>query len=176
MNAVVDMSPTVDPELIAWYREQAATGMQFQGLSLLPYAKSVNKLIIATGATRLLDYGCGLGYQYSRAKLHDFWRVPQPTLYDPAVAGLDTKPEGTFDGVICSDVLEHVPAELIGNVLRELFDYAEQFVWLSVCTRLAKKHFPDGRNLHVTCQPSSWWADRVRKFAKGRRYQLVFTP
>ena len=168
---------TVDPALIAWYRQASATKAQFQGLSVINHAKPIRKLIQATGATRLLDYGCGLGNQYSAAKLHEFWGVPVPALYDPGVVGLETKPAGSFHGVICSDVLEHVPEALLGNLLAEVFGYAERFVWMSVCCRPAKKSFPDGRNLHVTVRDPQWWTRLVRKFERpGLRTELIFTP
>lgn len=167
---------TLDPKLISWYREAHARKRQFQGLSVLTYADQIGRMIRGVNAVTLLDYGCGQGLQYTEHKLHERWGVPMPALYDPGVPALEAKPAGTFDGVICSDVLEHVPEELVANVLCELFGYARSFVWLSVCCRPAKKKFPDGRNLHVTVKDQAWWARRVRKFAREIPTQLVFTP
>lgn len=170
---------TVDPDVAAWYQSKSSLGTQFRGLSVINHDREIHGLIRATGSVRLLDYGCGLGHQYTEQQLHKRWGVPMPTLYDPGVAGLDTKPQGRFDGVICSDVLEHVPEELVDNVIAELFDYAERFLWASVCCRPAKKFFdPDTRtrNLHLTVQPQKWWVDRFFRAANGRRHFLVFTP
>ena len=108
--------------------------------------------------------------------------MPYPTLYDPGVEGLRQKPAGTFDGVICNDVLEHVPEHLVREVIAELFDYAERFVWASVCCRPAKKWFdPETkeRNLHVTLQPQKWWNARFLEAAgkkPGVKWSLVFNP
>lgn len=168
---------TVDEKLIAWYLEASSGGLQFHGLSILPHARELGILIRATGSTRLLDYGSGCGHQYGKHhRLHERWGVPQPTLYDPGVAGLEAKPAGTFDGVICSDVMEHVPERLVPAVLAEVFAYAEKFVWISVCCRPAKKKFPDGTNMHVTVRPQEWWVPLVRDVAAGKRFDLVFTP
>jgi 2-polyprenyl-3-methyl-5-hydroxy-6-metoxy-1,4-benzoquinol methylase len=174
---------TVDEKLNAWYREAHDTGTNFRGLSVMHHDRDIRRLIVrACGpkseALRVLDYGCGAGMQYEaphnlQRKLH----IPKPTLYDPGNAMYAEKPAGTFDGVICSDVLEHVPEALVGNVLAEVFDYAERFVWMSVCCRAAKKVFPDGTNMHVTVKGEQWWRKQVAKHAKaGVVYDLIFTP
>lgn len=167
---------TVDAALIAHYRFASAERQQFRGLSVLKYQDELAAIVCATGAVTLLDYGCGLGQQYTDHHLHERLGVPMPALYDPGVVGLETKPQGRFDGVICSDVLEHVPERLVENVIAECFDYADKFVWFSVCCRPAKKCFADGTNLHVTIKPPSWWKKLVKRVAAGRQYQLIFTP
>jgi hypothetical protein len=72
-------------------------------------------------------------------------------------------PAGTFDGVLCSDVLEHVPDEELDVFIPRLFAYADKFVWASVCCRAAKKCFPSGENMHVTIRPMSWWRRRFKQ-------------
>lgn len=149
---------TTDPNLSSAYRTLAQTNGNFYGLSILTYKHSIRKLIKRFEPTSLLDYGSGRGDAYKDPELlHKFWGVDAPTLYDPAFETHDQKPEGKFDGVICSDVLEHVPIELVPNFIEELFAYANKFVWASVCCRSAKKFFPDGRNLHLTIMRFDWW-------------------
>ena len=65
-----------------------------------------------------------------------------PTLYDPAVQGIDVKPEGQFDGVMCTDVLEHIPEDELDTVIADLAGYAKQWAFIAVCCRPAKKTFP----------------------------------
>lgn len=174
---------TVDPALMGYYREASATKLQFQGLSVLHHERDIRRLVIdACGKdanprkVRVLDYGSGLGFAWTKHRLHEKLGFVEPTLYDPGVRGLETKPDGTFTGVICSDVLEHVPEQLVDALLQEVFGYAERFVWLSVCCRKAKKYFPDGTNLHVTVKPREWWETRVRAAAlEGVQLHLVFT-
>lgn len=166
---------TFDPATIDYYREKSATGLQFRGLSILEHAADVGRLIAKTKSRTVLDYGCGRGDQYKVNRLHQTWSVPMPTLYDPGNAIRDKKPEGRFDFVICSDVLEHVEEEFVDAVIADLFAYATKFVWLSVCCRPAKKSFPDGRNLHLTIRPPEWWTEKVKAHAGETPFKLVFT-
>lgn len=149
---------TVDPKLLAQYRELAATGMNLLGLSLLKHKHVIHDLIRQTGSRTLLDYGSGAGRAYkAKFGLLEYWGVERPVLYDPAFPHIAEKPVGTFDGVLCSDVLEHVDLEHVHAVLFELFEYADKFVFVSTCSRKAKKNFPSGRNLHCTVMPFEWW-------------------
>ena len=170
------MPQTVDPQLIDYYRDAITAGAQFYGLGVVQYAKPIGKMMTRTGAKTVLDYGCGMGHAYTRKKLHKRWGLNPPTLYDPAVLQFSAKPNGTFDGVICSDVLEHVGEELVDAVIAELFAYANKFVWASVCCRPAKKCFPDGRNMHVTIKNFAWWEEKMNRAAKGKLHLLSETP
>lgn len=110
----------------------------------------------------MLDYGCGEGRQYTERRVHDAWGI-MPALYDPAVSGLDVLPLGKFDGVVCTDVLEHVPEDELDGVLAELRGYAKLWCFISVCCRPAKpnKNLPgSGGNAHVTIHPKEWWRQR----------------
>lgn len=158
------MMDTIDPELIAGYRRMATEGSNFQGLSVLQHARLIGKLITRTGARTLLDYGCAGAGAYAHPYLmHEGWGVDLPALYDPAVPAFEAKPSGQFDGVICSDVLEHVPERHVDAVIAELFGYATRFVFASVCCRPAKKRFPGTQvNLHVTVRPFAWWEQKLR--------------
>lgn len=163
-------------EMIARYRQLAESGTNFQGLSIIQHAYQIGDLIRDTGAQTLLDFGCGRGDQYKEPYfLHEVWGVPIPTLYDPAFADHDMIPAGKFDGVLCSDVLEHVPYEEVPAFVRRLFDYAEKFVWASVCCRVAKKKFDDGLNMHVTVQAFWWWQAKFVRWSRGKPYVLVET-
>lgn len=140
-------------DLAEQYKLMHAAG-HFPGHSIVAHVDEIDNLIRKSGSKTILDYGCGKGEQYSIRKLHKFWGV-EPTLYD--IATYPEKPEGTFDGVICTDVLEHVPEELVKDTIAELFSYARKFVFMSICTRDAKKTLPDGRNAHLTVRPQQWW-------------------
>lgn len=156
--------------LVPLYKEMAASGTQFQGLSILAHKEQIGELIERHKAKSLFDFGCGRGdaYQYPHM-LHRAWKVERPTLYDPAFEQHDQMPaEGVkFDGVICSDVLEHVPMADLQFVVDELFIRANKFVWASVCCRPAKKTFPDGRNLHVTIETFRWWQRFFQESSTG---------
>ncbi len=133
----------------------------WRGSSVGAYAEDIAALVFRTRAATLLDYGAGKGWQYSRAWLHRRWGGVRPWCYDPGVPGFDVKPLGTFGGVICTDVLEHLPENLVTVVLAEIFGYAERFVLLGIATREATKVLPDGRNAHLTVRPETWWRERI---------------
>ena len=134
----------------------------FQGSSLLKHVKEIAELVSKTGSTTLLDYGCGSGIQYSLHSSHLYWGGILPTLYDPASREHSSRPSGKFDGVICTDVAEHIPEEEIDDFLDDIFGYADKFIFITICTRPAKKLLPDGRNTHLTVRPEEWWIDKIK--------------
>ena len=62
----------------------------------------------------------------------------------------DTLPDGPFDGVISTDVLEHIPEEHLPETFDQIFSRAERFVFLAICTRKAIAILPSGENAHCT--------------------------
>lgn len=168
-------------KLVPLYRKMAADGGNFHGMSVLQHTGSIGRFIKSIGAKTLLDFGCGRGDAYrSPDRVYREWGLHRPdvTLYDPSFKGINTLPAAgrQFDVVLCSDVLEHVPAEEVDAFVARLFSYAKLGVWASVCTRPAKKFFPDGTNLHVTLQPFSWWEEKFREHAGATAWVLVETP
>lgn len=170
------------------YREMAAEGGNFYGNAILQHEAEIRALCQLHHAKGLLDYGCGRGDPWKDG-LAQRLGVYGVTLYDPAFPGHDILPaqKERFDGVICSDVLEHIPEDEVDEVIRRLFGYAQKFVWASVCCRKAKKKFPDGTNLHVTVRPFDWWHERFASACRatnrvrygtedGVTFQLVETP
>lgn len=150
----------------------------FPGQSLLPQAARIKRLIDDAGARRILDYGSGKGRQYSLRdvvlpgvegrwpSIQDYWGVDQIECYDPAYLPYADLPTGAYDGVICTDVLEHCPEEDIPWILDELFSYARKFVFANVACYPAKKRLPTGENAHCTIQPKEWWLDKFSQAAK----------
>jgi hypothetical protein len=168
--------------LVPHYQEMAARGASFFGLSVLQHETSIRSFAEAMGVKSVLDFGCGRGDAYGAPYfMHRRLGVPDDglTLYDPAFQELAAPPVGEHDLVICSDVLEHVPKHEVDEFVAVLFSHARRGVWASVCCRLAKKAFDDGRNLHVTVRPFSWWSAKFSEAAKQRpgiEWSLIETP
>ena len=165
--------------LMTEYRRLAAGGEALRGLSILRYQDQLAKIAKQFKPKTLLDYGCGAGDQWKqphRLHRHLGLRWFDVRLYDPAFPDHDEKPWGKFDGVLCSDVLEHVPEAEVDELVATLFGHAKQFVWASVCCRPAKKTFPDGTNLHVTLQPLDWWREVFARRAGGIAWFLEESP
>lgn len=163
------MFETIDPVMIERYKDMARGEANLRGMSTMVHAKSIEKIVRRTNAKTLLDYGSGAGDQYSIGKLHEFWNC-EVCQYDPAFEELNQKPNTTFDGVICNDVLEHIAEPQVTQVIAELYHYAEKFIFASVCCRLAKKSWEDGTNLHCTIQSMMWWE---RKFAEAAKPDIL---
>lgn len=164
-------------ELQAMYRTMHEHGESFLGIppeqtfpgkSLLPQAGRIKRLIEQTGALTVLDYGSGKGRQYEPMPVSDggggtwpgildYWGVDEVVCYDPCYAPYSALPEGVFDGVICTDVLEHCPEQDIPWIVGEIFDYATRFVFANVACYPASKRLPSGENAHCTIKAADWW-------------------
>src|SRR5690606_27925151 len=87
------------------------------------WAPHVRRIVAATGAKSVLDYGCGKG-TLRRAlrgvKVHE---------YDPAVPGKETLPRSA-GVVVCTDVMEHVEPECTEAVIAHLCGLATRAVFV----------------------------------------------
>lgn len=146
---------------------------RFPGYSIIQHTAEITALVKKTDARTLLDYGSGEGKQYTEKHVHRSWGGVCPSCFDPYVDWFSEKPAGLFDGVICTDVLEHVPEEDIPALLADIFSSARLFVFLSICTREAKKTLPDGRNCHLTVKPRAWWMKAIG--ARDVDYEIAWT-
>lgn len=159
---------------IDMYKQMHEDPNLYEGSALVLHAERIKNIIVSTQAKTLLDYGCGKGDQYHKEKLHDeYLRGILPTLYDPAVEQYSVKPTSTFDGVICTDVLEHIPEDQLAEVIKELISYADKFVYLGICNTPAKSFLPNGENSHVTLKSFDWWVDFIQPFANDK-YVMIY--
>jgi hypothetical protein len=159
----------------------------FPGASLPKEAARIKRLIKLTGAKTILDYGAGKGQQYLPLRLADeeerieypdirsYWGVDEIRCYDPGYQPFGTPPSGKFDGVICTDVLEHCPEEDVPWILDELFALAEKFVYANVACFPARKRLPSGGNAHCTIKPVRWWERQLERPTRAQpqiRYEF----
>jgi hypothetical protein len=159
----------------------------FPGASLPKQAASIKRLIRLTGARTILDYGAGKGQQYLPLRIVDeeerteypdirsFWGVDDIRCYDPGYQPFKELPAGKFDGVVCTDVLEHCPEQDIPWILDELFAFATRFVFANVACFPARKRLPSGGNAHCTIKPVGWWEEQLARPAQAKsdlRYEF----
>lgn len=156
----------------------------FAGKSLKKYLGPITELVRQTGATTVLDYGSGKGQTYdpypgepagSRFKSRPQWPDVKVTCYDPGYEPFSGPIEPAYDGVICTDVLEHITEEDIPWVLDKLFSHARLFVYAVAACYPARKVLPDGQNAHCTLQPPTWWREQMEGAARrhpGVRWEL----
>lgn len=130
----------------------------FSGQMGIETAMTIRGLVEQVGAKRLLDYGSGKGYQYLTQRMHEVWGI-LPECYDVGVQQLSARPEGLFDGIICTDVMEHIAERDLAEILTDIVSLTRPraFIYFAICCRLAWKTFPDGTNVHLTVRPPDWW-------------------
>lgn len=151
----------------AQYRVMHASGKMFRGASIKGHIEALTDLIAKHKPETMLDYGSGKGAQYTEWKVQENWGGLVPTCYDPGVPGIDVKPEGKFDGVICTDVIEHIPPETVEQEYLEAINYATKFAFFCIYTGPARKFLPDGRNAHLTQRPEKWWVEKTCQLTGG---------
>ena len=174
-------------ELVALYTRMHAEGERrlgippektFPGSSLAPHIVRIKALIDATRAKTVLDYGAGKGLQYRPQPvivderqvadgIAEYWDV-EIECYDAGYVPYSKLPQTSFDGVVCTDVLEHCPEEDLSWILDEIFGLARRFVYLNVACFPARKSLPNGENAHATVRPPQWWEALVRERASSR--------
>jgi hypothetical protein len=157
-------------------RHGMAAEHTFDGRSLPRQAYRIRRLIAATGARTLLDYGSGKGKQYLPNgimengvvrwnSMQEYWGVESIRCYDPGYPPFSTLPEGRFDGVVCTDVLEHCPEDDMAWIVGGLFGFARRFVFANVACYPAIKTLPNGENAHCTIRPIEYWRELFEKAA-----------
>ena len=167
-------------EILGYYRQMHVHGdpeqnvppaKMFDGKSLPQHAGVIRELISETGTKTILDYGSGKGHYYSTElesgdgthypNLQAYWGVEEITCYDPGYEPFAKLPEGPFNGVISTDVMEHLPEEDLSWIISEIFSFASEFVYLNICTLPAKRLLPNGENAHCTVKPPEWWVPLI---------------
>jgi len=139
------------------------------------HGNKIKELIIANNCLSILDYGSGKGQQYTVDNIHiKYFNGILPTLYDPAVPNIDILPAGTFDLVVCTDVLEHIPESLLDEVLSEIYSKAKFCVYLGICNSNAQTKLSDGRDVHITKQRGPWWIKKILPHSKVKTQLYVY--
>jgi hypothetical protein len=145
----------------------------FRGGSLKnEYVGFIKILVRSTKSKTVLDFGCGKASGYKKdppINVQFGIKSSDMRFYDIGVREYEVLPDGPFDGVICTDVLEHVPEELIDDTLEKIFSRAEKFVFLVIACGLAVKTLPNGENAHITVKHPDWWNEKLRKYYNTKR-------
>lgn len=136
--------------------------------------EAVIALVARTKPRTMLDYGSGKARQYLVRRVHERWGGLLPHCYDVGVPEFAERPIGTFDGILCGDVMEHIAPEDVDEVLADIFGFAsrrpasdESFVYFHIsCVPSTHKHLPDGRNVHLTVESPAFWDEKLARFKR----------
>jgi len=179
---LVEMYKSMHDE--GWTQAKWSPEETFDGKSLGHHIQPIAALIRETGARTVLDYGSGKAKHYqpypgevpeSRFKSLKEWGETKVTCYDPGYQPYAGPIEAAYDGVICTDVLEHIPEEDIPWVLDKLFAHARKFVYAVAACYPARKQLPDGQNAHCTVLEPRWWREQMEAAARrtpGVKWEL----
>lgn len=145
------------PELIKQYEDLHKK--QKYGKSARSAGPSLRLCVNELKPARILEYGCG------QSELYQVFSKPGVTFdrYDPAIPEFSKIPGASYDLVINTDVLEHIPEEDVAAVLGH-FRELSPHIFLRICTRPARTILPNGENAHLTVWPKEKWLETIRGF------------
>jgi hypothetical protein len=153
--------------LIEATKYHASNSDNWVGEALAEYKHQIFNLIKENNIKSILDYGCG------KAKFHSILfnnrKLPGSPMdiniskYDPAVAQFSKKPTGTYDLVLCIDVMEHVQEDKVEEVLKDIFSYSNK-VFLTITCYAAMQTLPNGKNAHYTIKEPDWWKEKLKPY------------
>jgi hypothetical protein len=143
----------------------------FDGRSLKFFFHSIKQVIDLTKSNSIIDFGCGKAKYYFEeivinnkpySNIINYWNINDIYLYDPGVKNFSKYPTRKADGVICVDVVEHIPESDVISFIEELFKLANKFVFIVIACYHAKKTLPDGRNVHLCVKSANEWKKIIR--------------
>lgn len=159
----------------------------FSGKALQSWHKSTvwTQMIKYFGPTHWLDYGCGPAYAYQEEGRVAFDTAQETgstfTLYDPCHPPYDTFPtQSNFPGVICVDVIEHIPETDTKATLDYLFNVCTDWMFLFISTKEGAHPFVDGpvethESTHCTLKTRDEWVKIINRYAETADFPVVLT-
>jgi hypothetical protein len=124
------------------------------------HIEPVASLIRETGTQTVLAYAAN---PRALRQAHG-WDTAKVTCVDDITAPI----EGEFDGVLCIDLLGHVPDDDVPWVLDQLFAHARRFVYVGGPSAPLRQRSRHARATLVTPQSAHWWREQLA--AADRRH------
>lgn len=149
-----------------WFKKNGYVYGYGDGKVVVDSFPIINNLIRNHKAESILDYGCGKAVAHTVKNLFIQNGVNEVYLYDPAVDAYQTLPDKIFGGVICADVMEHIPEQNVDFVLDQVVSFADKFVFFVISCNPAKYNLKNGENVHITIKQPGWWLSKLKKYDK----------
>ena len=138
----------------------------FAGFSIMDHIHEIGHLIQYSNIQTAIDYGCGKARAHKKFNFKGIWKLKELALYDPGVEEYSIKPTTPADLVICTDVMEHIPENLVDEVLADINALATKAIFFNIATTPASKRLVDGSNAHATVQRADWWQNKIDRIDK----------
>ncbi len=120
--------------------------------------KLISPLVSAAAPSKVLDFGCGKSTLADRIGKEFGVEFAK---YDPAIPEHSKPPQGRFDLIINTDVMEHIPRSEIDGFLKTVKSHSDKAIF-NIFIGYASAMLPNGENAHCTVESEDWWADRLR--------------
>lgn len=152
------ISPEYQQALVDLHKNSwGTTGAKYAGPAVVAVLNTYPEI------QTILDYGCG---EATLKKYVDACGIKKDwTLYDPGVPQYQKRPEGKFDLVITTDVLEHVEESKLDAVLADLEQFTGRFLFNDIACYLANRQFQDGpykgQDYHINLRAPDGWLQRI---------------
>ena len=130
-------------KIAEYYTRKHATDLKFsRGTALLKHIPEIVQIYREHHCKSILDYGCGKAvWWFSEFFKPVFNSEPKVRLYDPYVPEYSKLEGGTYDMVICTDVMEHIPEDEVQDVINKLFKLTTRVLFVNISTVLLEKDF-----------------------------------
>ena len=152
----------------------------FSGKALQEWHKTVcwSSMVEYYAPTHWLDYGCGPAFPYQENRVAVTLASDTNssyTLYDPCHPPYDTFPtQKEFKGVLCVDVIEHIPEADTKATLDYLFSVCKEWMFLFISTKRTARSFHDEEgNTHCTLKTREEWVSIINDYASKVDFPVI---
>jgi hypothetical protein len=129
------------------------------GSSSISLFEEVSLLIEAYKPNSILDYGCGKGILIK--KISKKYPRINCIMYDPCIKEISKLIVKKVDLILNTDVLEHIPEDMIDNILKEMASLSN-LVFFQLAHGPASAVLPNGENAHCTIKPPEWYHEKIK--------------
>jgi hypothetical protein len=141
--------------------------VNWAGYGSYQYIDQLSSIVTKYDCRTMLDYGCGKGLQYSeKNNFANLIGISEYALHDPAYKPYAVLPPGTWDLVICLDVLPFIDEFYIDEVVD---------LMLSRCNKMCVVALQDisiiNRKKPFVCiKDQAWWQEKL----SHKKIQLIW--
>ena len=123
----------------------------------------------------ILDWGAGKGQMRKLLKKEAPHIVYTP--YDPGMPEYDVLPDGPFDMVISTDVMEHIEPDLIEETLRQMWNRTKYVLIQNIACSKAGSNFLygpyEGQNVHLIIEDTDWWVETHKRAIQDPKMSIM---
>jgi hypothetical protein len=162
MRGLIGIPETTNERYKHYYREvhmrnSADNPATMLGEMLMCWVWDIQDLCKRYRPANYLDFGCGKGYAYRNRKVDRLFDC-SILMHDIGIPEYSERPDPDIvDAIVCCDVLEHIPEELLPEVLSYWGRCKPKFVFATVAQYPSVATLADGTNAHVTQRSRDWW-------------------